>query len=258
MTAREAHPAADLFPMMDGPSYELLKADIGEHGQREPVLVDQQGRILDGRNRHQACVELGLAPKVKVYEGSEDNVLALVVSLNLHRRHLDAGQRAMVAARLATLRDGQRAGAGIQAPVAVTQAQAAKVMKVSRDSVQKARVVQQADPEVAKAVEAGEVSLNKAHKAVSSTTSAPAVLCDTDMSVKYCADLRAMGATKSEAAAIVAVLQGNDVNKVVMACRAILVRYQRSRPTRQGLQRVAQQLRMALSKLRVGDLRDLS
>ena len=62
-----------------------------------------------------------------------------VISLNLARRHLDESQRAMVAARLATLADGQTKG-GAQI-CAASQPEAAARLTVSRRSVQHARVV---------------------------------------------------------------------------------------------------------------------
>jgi hypothetical protein len=64
--------------------------------------------------------------------------------------------RALVAARLATLGYGQKkADAEIQAS-ALSQAEAAELLKISRDSVQAARkVLESGTPELIRAVEQG-------------------------------------------------------------------------------------------------------
>ena len=86
------------------------------------------------------------------------------VSLNLNRRHLSESQRAMVAANLANLSNGQRSdyqAAQICAPV--TQDDAAEMLQVSRRSVQTAAKVERTAPaEVVEAVKAGNISLNMA------------------------------------------------------------------------------------------------
>ena len=51
---REFHAVANLFPLMQGAAFEELVADIKKNGQREPILCDAEGRILDGRNRYRA------------------------------------------------------------------------------------------------------------------------------------------------------------------------------------------------------------
>lgn len=161
------HEFANVFPMLGDEHLRELADDIQRNGQRFPVIVDEDGLVLDGRNRATACRMLGIEPLVEVFAGTDAEKLDYVVSLNLSRRHLDTSQRALVASNLATLRDGvnvEKQGARIQAP-SITQGEAANRLSVSRNSVQTARKVQEnAAPEVVEAVERGELSLNKAAK----------------------------------------------------------------------------------------------
>jgi N6-adenosine-specific RNA methylase IME4/ParB-like chromosome segregation protein Spo0J len=157
------HAVAEIFPRMGEAEFVALKNDIAEHGVREPLWI-WRGQIIDGRHRAQACEELGIVPAVREYDGDESGLVGFVVSLNLHRRHLDESQRAMVAGKLANLRDGQRAdlAASIDAP-SITQSQAAELLNVSRPSVQRAReVLDHGAPELVAAVERGEVSVSAA------------------------------------------------------------------------------------------------
>ena len=91
------HPAAELFPLMKGPEFGRLVEDIEEHGLREPVVV-YQGLVLDGRNRLRACEIAKLEPRFVEWDGV-GSPLAFVLSRNFHRRHLNEGQRAVIAAR---------------------------------------------------------------------------------------------------------------------------------------------------------------
>jgi ParB-like chromosome segregation protein Spo0J len=80
-----AHEASNIFPMLEGEEYEQLKTDIREHGQLEPIWVDSDGKILDGRNRYRALRELHLDPKCQTWSGN-GSPLDFVLSVNLHRR----------------------------------------------------------------------------------------------------------------------------------------------------------------------------
>jgi ParB-like chromosome segregation protein Spo0J len=103
MSGLEFHPLANLFPLLDGDDLDDLVADIKAHGLHEKI-VTYEGMILDGRNRYRACIDAGIEPTYTAYQG--DDPVAYVISLNLRRRHLDESQRAMVAAKLATLQLG--------------------------------------------------------------------------------------------------------------------------------------------------------
>jgi hypothetical protein len=89
----EVHPVADIFPMLDDDELESLAKDIRANGLLNPLSIDGEGRLLDGRNRLAACKAAGVEPRFEVYDGDP---LALVLSANIARRHLVAGARALL------------------------------------------------------------------------------------------------------------------------------------------------------------------
>lgn len=149
------HPASELFPLLSGDDFTRLCADIREHGLKLPIIIHPDGTVLDGRNRLRACEEMGIRPVTVPWSGKPGDEIPFVLSLNLSRRHLDTSQRAMVAAKIATMRQGNPNTA--RAVLPPTQPEAAKTLHVSPDSVQRARVVlEEGTPEQIKAVESGE------------------------------------------------------------------------------------------------------
>ncbi|MHB1220178.1 MAG: ParB N-terminal domain-containing protein [Alphaproteobacteria bacterium] len=108
------HPAAEIFPLLSGAELDALVADIKEHGLREPVVLFD-GAILDGRNRYRACQQLGVKTKTVEWDG-EGTPEAFVVSMNLHRRHLNESQRGMIAAKIAVRPSGDQRGVEISIP----------------------------------------------------------------------------------------------------------------------------------------------
>jgi DNA modification methylase len=92
MAELKNHPAADAFPMMDATRLDELKADIAANGQREPITLCD-GMILDGRNRYRACIDLGIEPETRQYNGDP---WAFAWSLNGARRDLEATVRALI------------------------------------------------------------------------------------------------------------------------------------------------------------------
>ncbi len=164
----QIHPAAMLFPEMEGDQWNKFVVDIRDNGQQEPIIV-HNGKVIDGRNRLRACRWLKIEPKVRQYQGREEDILQYVISLNLNRRHLTESQRAMIAAKLVTARNGgdRRSNQSANLPTETTNSQAASAFNVSERTVRTAKTVaSQGTPEVTAAVEAVRVSLNEASKIV--------------------------------------------------------------------------------------------
>jgi hypothetical protein len=164
------HPAADLLPLLEGPEFDALVADVRAHGLREPIVL-LDGTILDGRNRYRACLAAGIEPRFEQWtprhEG--DRPLAFVLSRNLVRRHLDESQRSMVAARAANLGAGMRGDyvTAASKEAAVSQTEAAARLQVSRSSVQRARrVITEGTPELVEKVDRGLIPVSTASKLV--------------------------------------------------------------------------------------------
>jgi N6-adenosine-specific RNA methylase IME4/ParB-like chromosome segregation protein Spo0J len=166
-------PCCHDFPPMQHDEFTALKDSIALNGQKEPILV-WQGKVVDGRHRYQACIDLGLAPLVHVLDAATtyEVVKSTAYLKNVNRRHLTTGQRAMLAAPLATRSPGQttndKAAAGNKA-LGLTQLDAGKLFAVSRDAVQKAaQILKDADPALIEEVRTGSCNLNSAVESLKS------------------------------------------------------------------------------------------
>jgi ParB-like chromosome segregation protein Spo0J len=144
----EVHPVAALFPMLAADELQALADDIFVRGLLHPIVLDADGRILDGRNRYAACNLTGVDPSFVTYDGPDPDGYALAV--NVARRNLSKGQIAIVAARARRL-TGQ------------TQQQAAAGYSISKPSVTHADVVLDHAPDLADQVLDGALSLNDAY-----------------------------------------------------------------------------------------------
>jgi site-specific DNA-methyltransferase (adenine-specific) len=94
----EPHPIASIFPPMDWEELEALVADIRERGVLEPITL-YEGKILDGRNRAEACRRLGITPPTCEFTGDVLEAVAYVWARNRLRRHLTSSQAAVAEAR---------------------------------------------------------------------------------------------------------------------------------------------------------------
>lgn len=114
MTQYQIHPAADLFPMIDGEPFDELVADIKKNGVIEPVWLTEDGLLLDGRNRVRAATVAGQTWQTRTYRG--DDPVSFVISANVHRRHLTTGQKADIALRALPLYEEEAKKRKAQAP----------------------------------------------------------------------------------------------------------------------------------------------
>src|SRR5262245_7034473 len=93
------HPVASIFPMMSVEEFKALKESIQARGQRNPIYV-HEGKIVDGRNRYQACVELGIAPRYAKWDGI-GLLVDFVWDMNINRRQLAGGALKIAAGKYA-------------------------------------------------------------------------------------------------------------------------------------------------------------
>jgi hypothetical protein len=162
------HPLSAAFPGLNEDDFRALTDDIDANGVREKIVV-YEGMILDGWHRYSACMELNVKkPPMIEYEG--DDPVGFVLSKNLHRRHLDASQRAFAIAQLSEWQE--KAGRpshnleriksdkfiGLSAP------KAAELAGVGEMTMRHARAATKAIPEIQEAIVKGEMAVSEAAK----------------------------------------------------------------------------------------------
>ncbi len=142
------HPVADMFPMLDADGIADMAADIKANGQHNPVTVDPDGVLLDGRNRIAAAKKAKVPVTCRIYDGDP---VPFIFGNNLNRRDLTKGQKAMIAASIifATNTD---------------QIEAANAAGVSQSRIAYASTVLSHAPELVAAVVDGKRTLDDAYK----------------------------------------------------------------------------------------------
>lgn len=157
----ELHPLCTLFPRVTGAEFDALVHDIRINGLRQPIVLHND-MILDGGNRYRACLQAGVQPHFENYDG--ESIVAFVLSANLHRRHLSAGQQAAI---VSSAQDWNRANVQGQNKITGnvagdTVADRAAQSGASERTQRMADKVAKASPALAKQVAHGEISLPKA------------------------------------------------------------------------------------------------
>lgn len=175
ITTLEIHPLALRVPGMTEAEFVALRDDIAENGLLRAITL-HDGQVLDGRHRLRACEETGTEPLFDEYDG--DSPASFVLSLNAKRRSLSPSQLAMLATdflpdleaeandrRLANLRRGDEvpsAPTGAFGDGGRASERAGDLVGINRRSVERAKRVNEADPDLADQVRAGEVTLRAA------------------------------------------------------------------------------------------------
>jgi N6-adenosine-specific RNA methylase IME4 len=177
-TDRKYHPRANLFPLLEGSEYEELKADIAANGLLEAIWLHQDESILDGRNRHRACIETETEPRFRTWTG-DGSPLLFVVSMNLKRRHLTYDQRVGIGLKLEpafAIEAAERQQAtqfkngappvapNSEQPVPRAAEQAAQQVKVGKSAIYEMIAVQKDDPELPEKLIAGKTTVRKERK----------------------------------------------------------------------------------------------
>jgi hypothetical protein len=96
------HPLAEQFPMMSEEELDDLAQDIKQNGLVHPIVIDEDGTLIDGRNRKAAWERLEKPDQKNIKLRSigldGQDPVALILSNNVKRRDLNRGQKAMAVA----------------------------------------------------------------------------------------------------------------------------------------------------------------
>jgi ParB-like chromosome segregation protein Spo0J len=186
----EVHELAADFPPCTDDEAKALANDIKKNGLLEPITLFEE-KILDGRNRYNACRVAGysLGPNdVVEFEEQypDDDPLLFVYSKNILRRHMTIGQRGQLGDLLyERLREAEKRKKTRRSDVATVdceavsqkskisdglrpdkelKAKAAAAAGTSVGAIETARTLKKEAPDLAAEVQAGEKPLHTAAK----------------------------------------------------------------------------------------------
>lgn len=166
MPKLELHPYCELLPVMPEDQFRELAASIRDHGLRDPIVVDMQNRIVDGRHRYRACVETGVIAKFVTTELEGVELIDWILDTNVCRRHLEASQRAMISQRFIAEYRKARELAGRKIAEHEITREVAEKTGVAQRTLARADFVARNDEALATEVRDGRKSLHAAEQEI--------------------------------------------------------------------------------------------
>jgi 16S rRNA G966 N2-methylase RsmD len=149
---------------MNDAEMSALRSDMRNNGYRPECAIVLYGtKILDGRNRYEAAGAENIEPTYIEYTGNDP--LGYVISLNLHRRHLNESQRAVVASKLETMKHGGDRK-NQDANLHLDRNEAAEMLNVSPRTVATIKQIEREAPEMIDRIASGEMTAHEAHKEI--------------------------------------------------------------------------------------------
>ena len=145
------HPWRPCSPCSPDDDMQVLADDIAANGLLHPIVLDQDGVLLDGRNRLAASRLAGVEPRYVTIQ--IDDPVQFILAENVNRRHMTKGALAMVMTK------------ALKATVhgKMTQAKFATLVGVGATYIEYANTVYQHAPQLVDQVIAG-LSLTGAYK----------------------------------------------------------------------------------------------
>jgi ParB-like nuclease family protein len=195
---------ASLVPELTREEYELLKKSIKQEGLWVPLIVNQDGVLLDGHHRYKVCQELNIEPHYNVKEFKNEFYEKLfVIDCNIKRRQLNSFQRVKLALKSKSIKeeiawknsqsnlkqnsshlptdrnltvgsndasDSSNSNSGNDKNSGRVDEQIGDLACVSRDTVRKVEKILQCIPEeneIMQKLRTGEMSINQAYELIS-------------------------------------------------------------------------------------------
>jgi hypothetical protein len=178
---------SSLVPGLTKEEYESLKESIKQDGLWVPLIINQDGVLLDGHHRYKACKELRIRPYYIVKElNNKYDEKFFVIDSNLKRRQLNNFQKVELALRRKLIlveiaKNNMSAGARGDrnlTPLGRVDEQIGMLAGVSHDTVRKVERIllqyrQAAEAEgeeegeiIIQKLRTGEMSINQAYKSI--------------------------------------------------------------------------------------------
>ncbi len=158
----EIHPLAQRWPLLPEAELASLAECIASDGLDEPITVTQDGRIVDGRNRLNACELAGVTPVfTTVFFADEAEIRRFITRKNALRRNVTTGQKAMAIAENLALAGKRRDGRWVRGTLEKRDTSLIGC-HVWRKAMQLAGHVIDFAPALGSDVIAGKISLNDA------------------------------------------------------------------------------------------------
>ena len=153
-------------------AFSALCESIRKNGLRHPIIM-YEGMILDGRNRHKACLRVGVFPRYKPLPDGEDPLEYAIEENITADGQYNTSQRALIAARMVTTERGGDRGnqyTGGKTPMGVLAIdidKAAALLAIGTTSIDRARyILKNGSEETIARIDAGDLALRKAEEIV--------------------------------------------------------------------------------------------